>query len=186
MFMALITAILELHGKRTFRWLAIAVAVPVVLTKGRPQPWRNLRSANPDSSPVESCTPTRRDSASSYLREERRKMTVGNGLAQRIREKNDHLPMYRSRIPKAPIWLLIYSCLEASRGVFIPAGELTFPFDFERVLFLSCLDRIMSTRFQVYRSRDLRQLRWVSLWQSAQSVIRFSSVSSPSRLREQM
>jgi hypothetical protein len=32
MFVALITAILELHGKRTFRWLAIAVAVPVALT----------------------------------------------------------------------------------------------------------------------------------------------------------
>jgi voltage-gated potassium channel len=33
LFVALITAILELHGKRTFRWLAIAVAVPVVLTE---------------------------------------------------------------------------------------------------------------------------------------------------------
>jgi hypothetical protein len=30
------------------------------------------------------------------------------------------------------------------------------------------------------------QLRWMSLWQSAQSVIRFSSVSSPSRPRERM
>jgi purine nucleosidase len=34
--------------------------------------------------------------------------------------------------------------------------------------------------------RDLRHLRWMSLWQSAQSVIRFSFVSSPSTLREQM
>jgi purine nucleosidase len=34
--------------------------------------------------------------------------------------------------------------------------------------------------------RDLRHLRWMSLWQSAQRVIRFSSVSSPSRLREHM
>jgi hypothetical protein len=33
--------------------------------------------------------------------------------------------------------------------------------------------------------RDLKPLRWVSRWQSAQSVIRFLSVSSPSRLREQ-
>jgi voltage-gated potassium channel Kch len=33
LYLALITAILELHGKETLRWLAISVAIPVVLVE---------------------------------------------------------------------------------------------------------------------------------------------------------
>lgn len=58
-------------------------------------------------------------------------------LAARIRDKNAKLPMYRSNVPNAPIWLLIYSGDEIMRGVPMPHGieEWAFPFDFDRVLF---------------------------------------------------
>jgi hypothetical protein len=63
-------------------------------------------------------------------------------LAERISAKNDLLPTYRSNLPGAPIWLLIYSCMEVARGVWIPYGldEWTFPFGFDRVFFFSSLD----------------------------------------------
>jgi hypothetical protein len=63
-------------------------------------------------------------------------------LAERIKAKNDLLPTYRSKLPGAPIWLLIFSCMEVARGVPIPHGlnKLTFPFDFDRVFFFSGLD----------------------------------------------
>jgi hypothetical protein len=63
-------------------------------------------------------------------------------LAERISAKNKLLPIYRSNLPNAPIWLLIYSCMEVSRGVPIPygLGEWAFPFEFDRVFFFSSLD----------------------------------------------
>ncbi len=63
-------------------------------------------------------------------------------LTERIRAKNDLLPTYRSNLPNSPIWLLIFSCMEVSRGVPIPQGlsEWAFAFDFDRVFFFSSLD----------------------------------------------
>lgn len=63
-------------------------------------------------------------------------------IAERISAKNKLLPTYRSNLPDAPIWLLIYSCMEVSRSVPIPHGlaEWTFPFGFDRVFFFSSLD----------------------------------------------
>ncbi len=62
-------------------------------------------------------------------------------LASRISAKNKLLPRYRARLPHSAIWLLVYSGVAVSRGVPIPHGmsERTFPFDFEKVLFFSCL-----------------------------------------------
>jgi hypothetical protein len=62
-------------------------------------------------------------------------------LASRISAKNKLLPTYRARLPHSAIWLLLYSGVAVSRGVPIPHGlsERTFQFDFERVLFFSCL-----------------------------------------------
>ncbi len=62
-------------------------------------------------------------------------------LAYRITAKNNLLPRYRARLPHSAIWLLVYSGVAVSRGVPIPHGmsERTFPFDFEKVLFFSCL-----------------------------------------------
>lgn len=62
-------------------------------------------------------------------------------IAARISAKDELLPIYRSNLPNSPIWLLIYSCIEVSRGVPIPHGltELTFPFEFDRVFFFSSL-----------------------------------------------
>lgn len=62
-------------------------------------------------------------------------------IAARISAKNELLPTYRSNLPNSPIWLLIYSCKEVSRGVPMPHGfaEWTFPFEFDRVFFFSGL-----------------------------------------------
>jgi sulfur relay (sulfurtransferase) DsrC/TusE family protein len=62
-------------------------------------------------------------------------------LASAISAKNALLPRYRARFPHSPIWLLVYSGFAVSRGLPIPYGtsERTFPFDFEKVLFFSCL-----------------------------------------------
>src|SRR5580692_1959575 len=64
-------------------------------------------------------------------------------LGDRIEAKNKLLPRYRVNLPNAPIWLLIFSCMEVSRGVPVPHGisEWSFPFDFERVFFFSSLSR---------------------------------------------
>jgi hypothetical protein len=63
-------------------------------------------------------------------------------LADRISAKNALLPSYRENLPDAPILLVIYSCIEVSRGVPIPHGteEWTFPSNFDRILFFSALD----------------------------------------------
>ena len=62
-------------------------------------------------------------------------------IAERIEAKNKLLPTYRSNLPKASIWLLIYSGVEISRSVPIPHGfdEWTFPFEFDRAIFFSSL-----------------------------------------------
>ena len=62
-------------------------------------------------------------------------------LGQRKRQ-NKLLSTYRSNMPGVSIHLLIYSCMEVSRGVPIPHGlsEWTFPFEFDRVFFFSSLD----------------------------------------------
>jgi hypothetical protein len=63
-------------------------------------------------------------------------------LASRINAKNKLLPKYRANLSNAAIWLLVYSGVAVSRSVPMPygIGEWTFPFDFERVFFFSCLD----------------------------------------------
>jgi hypothetical protein len=63
-------------------------------------------------------------------------------LGESISAKNKLLPTYRANMPNAPIHLLIYSCMEVSRGVPIPHGlsNWTFPFEFDRVFFFSRLD----------------------------------------------
>jgi hypothetical protein len=62
-------------------------------------------------------------------------------IGLRIEAKNKLLPTYRSNLPNTPIWLLIYSGVEISRGVPIPHGfdEWTFPFEFDRVIIFSSL-----------------------------------------------
>ncbi len=63
-------------------------------------------------------------------------------LASVISHHNERLPEYRKRLPGCPIWLLIYSVFAVARGISIPHGlsEWTFPFNFEKALFFSCLD----------------------------------------------
>jgi hypothetical protein len=63
-------------------------------------------------------------------------------LADRICAKIELVPIYRANLPNAPIFLLIFSCMEISRGVPIVHGieEWTFPFDFDRVFFFAGLD----------------------------------------------
>jgi len=63
-------------------------------------------------------------------------------LAFRISAKNKLLPRYRAKLPHSAIWLLVYSSVTLSRGVPIPHGmsKWTYPSDFEKVLFFSCLD----------------------------------------------
>jgi hypothetical protein len=62
-------------------------------------------------------------------------------IAERIEAKNKVLPTYRYNLPGVPIWLLIYSGMEISRGVPIPHGidDRTFSFEFDRVIFFSSL-----------------------------------------------
>jgi hypothetical protein len=64
-------------------------------------------------------------------------------LAVMIESKNKLLRRYRANLPNSPMWLLVYSCAEVSRGVQMPHGisEWTFPFDFERVFFYATLDQ---------------------------------------------
>jgi hypothetical protein len=63
-------------------------------------------------------------------------------LADRISAKNELVTIYRANLPNAPIFLLIFSCMEISRGVPIVQGieEWTFPFDFDRAFFFAGLD----------------------------------------------
>jgi hypothetical protein len=63
-------------------------------------------------------------------------------LAERIRAKNELVSAYRANLPNMPICLLIYSCMQVSRGVPMVHGmdEWTFPFDFDHVFFFSSLD----------------------------------------------
>ena len=62
-------------------------------------------------------------------------------LATRIGEKNKRLPKYRMNLPNSPVWLLLYSCLEVSRGVWMPRDidDYGLAFDFDRVFFYSSL-----------------------------------------------
>jgi hypothetical protein len=62
-------------------------------------------------------------------------------LASKIADKNKLLLGYRARMPGSAIWLLIHSGVEITRGLWAPndIGEQKFTFDFEKVLFLSCL-----------------------------------------------
>jgi hypothetical protein len=73
-------------------------------------------------------------------------------LADRISAKNGLVPIYRANQPNAPIFLLIFSGMEISRGVPMVHGieEWTFPFDFDRVFFFAGLD---SQVVEVRRSR---------------------------------
>ena len=63
-------------------------------------------------------------------------------LAVTIDSKNGLLPRYRANLPGSPIWLVIYSGMEVSRGVPMPAciSDWTFSFGFEHVFFHSSLD----------------------------------------------
>jgi hypothetical protein len=64
-------------------------------------------------------------------------------VATTIESKNKLLSRYQANLPDSPIWLLIYSCAEVSRGVPMPRGigGWTFPFGFERVFFYAGLDQ---------------------------------------------
>ena len=63
-------------------------------------------------------------------------------LGERIRIKNKAVTTYRTNIPNAPIYLLVFSCMGVSRGVFMPfkIEEVPYPFDFDRVFFYAALD----------------------------------------------
>jgi hypothetical protein len=69
---------------------------------------------------------------------------IYNQLASRITAKNQFLPMYRTRLPNVPIWLLIYSSIAVSRGMPIPHGidEHAVDSGFEKILFYSQQDRV--------------------------------------------
>jgi hypothetical protein len=58
-------------------------------------------------------------------------------LADRIANKDALLSAYRSNLPNAPIWLLLYSCWEISRSLPMPSRilEWRYPFGFDRVFF---------------------------------------------------
>jgi hypothetical protein len=69
-------------------------------------------------------------------------------LANRIASKDELLPIYRANLPKAPIWLLLYSCWEVARSVPMPSGirKWAYPFGFDRVFFFAsssqCIEEI--------------------------------------------
>ena len=60
-------------------------------------------------------------------------------LSRRIEEKNKLLPQYRANLPNAPIWLLLYSSWEVSRGVPMPHGirDLLVSSGFDRIFFIA-------------------------------------------------
>ena len=64
-------------------------------------------------------------------------------LAVTIEDKNKLFTRYRANLPGSPIWLLIYSGVEVSRGIPMPHGVSgwSFPFDFEHVFFYSSLSQ---------------------------------------------
>jgi hypothetical protein len=64
-------------------------------------------------------------------------------LTAKISAKNKLLPTYRANLPTgAQVWLLLYSRVTVARSVPIPHGieEWKFPFDFDRVFWLACLE----------------------------------------------
>lgn len=69
-------------------------------------------------------------------------------LATGIAAKDPLLQKYRHNMPNAPIWLLLFSCWEVSRGVPMPHGirEWSCPSGFDRVFFFSsssqCIEEI--------------------------------------------
>lgn len=62
-------------------------------------------------------------------------------IAARVAQKNERLPKYRTNLPNSPIWLLLHSCLDVSRGVWMPSdiSDYGLDFDFDRVFFYSSL-----------------------------------------------
>jgi hypothetical protein len=64
-------------------------------------------------------------------------------VADRISAKNKLIGTYRKNLPAgAQIWLLLYCAVAVSRSMPIPAGieSWTFPFEFDRVFWFTCLD----------------------------------------------
>jgi hypothetical protein len=65
-------------------------------------------------------------------------------LAERIADKNKRVPIYRECLPRgAQVWLLLYRGVDVSRSVPIPyrIDEWRFPFDFEKVLWFTFLEK---------------------------------------------
>jgi hypothetical protein len=64
-------------------------------------------------------------------------------LAGRIHAKNERISTYRFNLPNVPLWLLVYSGTEVSRGVPMPhgIGGRAFPSEFDRVFFFSALSK---------------------------------------------
>jgi hypothetical protein len=58
-------------------------------------------------------------------------------LGARIAEKETRLPGYRAKLPDSPLWLLLYSTWDMTRGVPMPHGiaDWAFPSGFDRVFF---------------------------------------------------
>jgi hypothetical protein len=65
-------------------------------------------------------------------------------LAARITAKNKFVSRYRECLPRgAQVWLLLYTRVDVSRSMPIPYGidEWRFPFDFEKVLWFTFLEK---------------------------------------------
>lgn len=62
-------------------------------------------------------------------------------LAARISERDELLPGYRANLPGSPIWLLIYSTWDVTRGVPTPhgIGDWSFASRFDRMFFYSAM-----------------------------------------------
>jgi hypothetical protein len=65
-------------------------------------------------------------------------------FAARITAKNKFVSRYRECLPRgAQVWLLLYTRVDVSRSMPIPYGidEWRFPFDFEKVLWFTFLEK---------------------------------------------
>lgn len=62
-------------------------------------------------------------------------------IAARLAQKNKKFSGYRANFPNSPVWLLLYSGLEVSEGVWMPRdiSDYELAFDFDRVFFYSSL-----------------------------------------------
>jgi hypothetical protein len=68
---------------------------------------------------------------------------IHEALASGISTKQKLLSAYRENLaPGAQVWLLLYTTVTVSRSMPIPHGinEWRFPFDFERVFWVTCLE----------------------------------------------